>query len=127
VSIFRRTTRSESRVAQRAAGVLFLPLAFNAKREVVSTASPSKMPEYLAAERPILVHAPPFSYVVRYAREHQFAEVVDAADEDAIAHAIEPSRGTVVAAPSSSLRHARRWSSTAPRASPKPFASHFDQ
>jgi glycosyltransferase involved in cell wall biosynthesis len=85
----RQATRSESRAAQRAAGVLFLPLAFDAKSEVVSTASPSKMPEYLAAARPILVHAPPFSYVVRYAREHQFAEVVDSTDEEALAHAIE--------------------------------------
>jgi glycosyltransferase involved in cell wall biosynthesis len=84
-----QATRSESRAAQRAADVLFLPLAFEARRDVVVTASPSKLPEYLAAGRPILVHAPPTAYVVAYARERGFAEVVDVPDADALARAVE--------------------------------------
>jgi glycosyltransferase involved in cell wall biosynthesis len=78
----------ESLAAQRAADVLFLPIAFDANEAVRRTASPSKLPEYLAAGRPILVHAPPDAYVTRYAREHGFAEVVDVPDEAALAAAV---------------------------------------
>jgi glycosyltransferase involved in cell wall biosynthesis len=84
----RTATRVEARAAQRAADILFLPLAFGAKEQVLRTASPSKMPEYLAAGRPILVHAPPDSYLARYAREHGFAEVVDDPDAAALAAAV---------------------------------------
>jgi hypothetical protein len=52
----RAATRSAARAAQRAADILFLPIAFDARDHVRRTASPSKMPEYLAAGPPILVH-----------------------------------------------------------------------
>jgi len=100
----------ESLAAQRAADVLFLPIAFDANETVRRTASPSKLPEYLAAGRPILVHAPPDAYVTRYAREHGFAEVVDQPDEAALAAAVvrlasdEARRAELVAAARETLR-----------------------
>ena len=45
-------------------------------------ASPSKLPEYLAAGRPVLVYAPPDSYYARYARREGFGLVVDKPDRD---------------------------------------------
>lgn len=80
-------TRAAARSAQRAADVLFLPIAFDAKEHVRRTASPSKMPEYLAAGRPILAHAPPDSYIARYASQFGFAEVVDRPSERELAAA----------------------------------------
>lgn len=84
----RRGSRAESRAAQRVADVLFLPISFDARREVRATASPSKMPEYLAAGRPIVVHGPPDSYLVRYACERGFAYIVDEPDTAALARAV---------------------------------------
>ena len=52
------------------------------------TASPSKLPEYLAAGRPILVYAPSHSYYAKYAGEHKFALVVDHPDLDMLHQAI---------------------------------------
>jgi len=46
------------------------------------------MPEYLAAGVPILVYAPPDSYLARYASEHGFAEVVTEPDAVALARAL---------------------------------------
>ena len=73
----RTATRGEARAAQRAADVLFLPIGFDANEDVRRTAAPSKMPEYLAAGPPILVHAPPDSYLARYAKDRGFAEIVE--------------------------------------------------
>jgi glycosyltransferase involved in cell wall biosynthesis len=84
----RSVTRAEAQAAQRAADVLFLPMGFEAKGDVVRTASPSKLPEYLAAGRPVLVHAPADSFVARYAREHGFAEVIDDPDPAALRAAL---------------------------------------
>jgi glycosyltransferase involved in cell wall biosynthesis len=67
------------------ADVAFLPLSFEpAMRHVVETSFPSKTAEYLAAGVPILVHAPPYSTVARYCREHQCALVVDEPTEAAL-------------------------------------------
>jgi glycosyltransferase involved in cell wall biosynthesis len=84
----RAASRAEARSAQRGADILFLPIAFDAKPHVIATASPSKMPEYLATGRPILVHAPADSYLTRYAREQRFAEIVDERDAAALAAAV---------------------------------------
>lgn len=84
----RTASRADARAAQRAADILFLPIAFDAKPHVIATASPSKMPEYLASGTPILVHAPRDSYLARYAREYGFAEVVDEPDAAALASAV---------------------------------------
>jgi glycosyltransferase involved in cell wall biosynthesis len=63
---------------QRRADILFLPLAFESTiDEVVRTSAPGKLGEYLASGRPILVHAPPDSFVSQYFRMHRCGVVVD--------------------------------------------------
>lgn len=67
------------------ADVLFLGLSFNsAYPDVIRTASPAKLPEYMASGSPILVHAPRGSHVAEYGREGGFAEVIDVPDDDAL-------------------------------------------
>ena len=75
---------------QRRADVLFLPLAFESPiDEVLRTSAPGKMGEYLATGRPILVHAPPDSFLSRYFREHRCGVVVDDNSPIAVAGALE--------------------------------------
>ncbi len=70
----------------RRAGTLFLGLSFGSEYEaVIRTATPARLAEYMATGRPLLVHAPPGSHVVEYARSEDFAEVVDRADDAALA------------------------------------------
>jgi len=75
---------------QKQANLLFLPLAFASPYpEVVRTSAPGKMGEYLAARRPILVHAPPRSFVAWYFRQHECGMVVDESDPAKLAQAIK--------------------------------------
>jgi glycosyltransferase involved in cell wall biosynthesis len=75
---------------QQEADVLFLPLAFHSDYpDIVRTAAPGKIGEYLAACRPILVHAPPESFLASYFRDHQCGIVVDRNDPAALAAALE--------------------------------------
>lgn len=75
---------------QRTASILFLPLTFARKGvKVIETASPGKMTEYLASGRPILVHAPPYSFISQYNKEHASALVVDQPSTAALRAAIE--------------------------------------
>ncbi|MDT7604815.1 MAG: hypothetical protein QOF61_2812 [Acidobacteriota bacterium] len=75
---------------QRGADVLFLPLAFATPYpELIKVSSPSKVGEYLAARRPILVHAPPDSFIATYFREHACGLVVDEDDPRALARGLE--------------------------------------
>ncbi len=75
---------------QQDADVLFLPLAFDSPYpELVRTSAPAKMAEYLAAGRPILVHAPADSFVSSYFRRHGCGVVVDESDPPALAQALE--------------------------------------
>jgi glycosyltransferase involved in cell wall biosynthesis len=75
---------------QQQADVLFLPLSFHSEHtDIVRTAAPGKMGEYLAAGRPILVHAPPDSFVASYFRDHQCGLVVDRGDPAELAAALE--------------------------------------
>jgi glycosyltransferase involved in cell wall biosynthesis len=79
----RQAKRMEIPKIQQSADILFLPLSFKYYSELNAiTAAPSKLPEYLAAGRPILVYAPAHSYYVKYAREHKFALIVDKPDID---------------------------------------------
>ena len=72
------------------ADVLFLPLAFRSPYpDIVRTAAPGKMGEYLAARRPILVHAPADSFVSWYFRGHECGVVVDESDPVRLAEGIE--------------------------------------
>ena len=81
---------SEIPAIQRGAGLLFLPLAFESPYpELVRTSATTKMGEYMAARRPVLVHAPAGSFVSWYFREHGCGVVVDRADAGALAEAIE--------------------------------------
>ncbi len=79
--VVKNAGRDEIPTLQQSADILFLPLSFIWQNpEIIRTASPSKVPEYLAAGRPILVHAPAYSYVTSYARSECFALVVDQPD-----------------------------------------------
>jgi glycosyltransferase involved in cell wall biosynthesis len=75
---------------QRAADILFLPLAFDSPfPALVRTSAPGKTGEYLAAARPILVHVPPDSFLAWYFRRHECGLVVDEDDPVKLAEAIE--------------------------------------
>jgi glycosyltransferase involved in cell wall biosynthesis len=70
--------QSELQEALSSADILFLPYSFlESCREAVETAFPSKIADYLAAGKPILVFGPRYSSLVRYASEQGFAEIVD--------------------------------------------------
>jgi len=85
-----RLSPGDFRARVAAADVAFLGLSFDSPRpEVVATATPARLPEYMASGTPILVHAPADSHVARYARTEDFAEVVDQADDDALAAGLE--------------------------------------
>ena len=75
---------------QTGADILFLPLSWvNMGQDIIATATPAKLADYLLAGRPILIHAPPYAYVVKYARQEGFAEVVDAESPEALRDAIK--------------------------------------
>lgn len=84
---------SASRIAaiQRAADILFLPLAFDSPYhpDIVRTSAPGKTGEYLAAGRPILVHAPADCFLARYFRAHECGLVVDRKDPAWMAKELE--------------------------------------
>jgi glycosyltransferase involved in cell wall biosynthesis len=81
---------SDMPALQQAADLLFLPLAFDSSHsDIVRTAAPGKMAEYLASGRPILVHAPPDSFLAGYFRDHQCGIVVDRRDPAELAAALE--------------------------------------
>jgi glycosyltransferase involved in cell wall biosynthesis len=89
---------------QRAADILFLPLAFESHfPELVRTSSPGKFGEYLGAGRPILAHVPADSFVAWYLRRHEAALVVDRRDPVELRAAIDrlaadrPLRGRLAA------------------------------
>jgi glycosyltransferase involved in cell wall biosynthesis len=74
------------RARLRRAGVLFLGLSLDSPHpDVIRTATPARLVEYMATGRPLLVHAPAGSHVAEYARGEDFAEVVDGADDEALA------------------------------------------
>ncbi len=71
-------SQAEIRVIQCEATILFLPLSWHTSSpEVISTAFPTKLIDYMASGRPILIHTPPYAYVTKYAKQEQFALVVE--------------------------------------------------
>lgn len=71
-------SQSEMPQIQNSATLLFLPFAWNTDGpEIIATATPAKFTDYLGAGRPMLIHAPNYSYVARYARKHDLGLVVD--------------------------------------------------
>ena len=74
---------------QRAADILFLPLAFNSPYpEIIKTSAPGKIGEYLASKKPVLVHAPQGSFISWYFRHNRCGCVVDEDSPDKLAEAI---------------------------------------
>ena len=70
--------QSEMPRIQSGADILFLPFAWRTPSpQIIATASPGKLTDYLASGRPILIHAPPYAYVSQYAKEYGFAHIVD--------------------------------------------------
>jgi glycosyltransferase involved in cell wall biosynthesis len=73
----------------RQADVLFLPLAFDSPiPEVIRTSAPGKTGEYLAAGRPILVHAPRDSFVTNYFVSNGCGIAVDDQDPAILSEAL---------------------------------------
>lgn len=73
----------------RHATLLFLPLAFDSPiPEAVRTSAPGKTGEYLAAGRPILVHAPGDSFVSWYFRTHGCGAVADRGEPGPLASVV---------------------------------------
>jgi glycosyltransferase involved in cell wall biosynthesis len=73
-----QVSQSAALELQRSADILFLPLAFDAPiPEVIRSSAPAKLAEYLAAGRPILVHAPADSFVSEFFQRTGAGVVVD--------------------------------------------------
>lgn len=71
------------------ADILFLPFSFLESQEImVSRSFPSKLADYLASGKPILIVGPGYADIVRYAMRCGFAEVVDRSDREAVVRAI---------------------------------------
>ena len=63
---------------QSRADILFLPLSWHTKSpQIIETATPGKLSDYLISGRPILIHAPSWTSLVRYAKKNDFSYVVD--------------------------------------------------
>lgn len=72
------------------ADILFLPLAWNSSsRLVINTAVPMKLIGMMLSGRPILVHAPPGTYLNEYARQWNFGLVVDKNTTESLERAIK--------------------------------------
>jgi glycosyltransferase involved in cell wall biosynthesis len=81
--------QSEMSRVQSEATLLFLPLAWGTDApDIIATASPGKFTDYLASGKPILVHAPEYSYIARYTKEHDVGIVVDQDDVGVLAGAV---------------------------------------
>lgn len=71
------------------ADILFLPFSFREdERFATSQAFPSKTADYLKSGKSILIFAPPYSSLVRYAQQFGFAEIVDVPNEENLAQSI---------------------------------------
>ena len=77
--------RERLRAIQADAEALLLVIPFNPGiRDRVTASAPYEMGEYLAAGRPIFVHAPQESFVASYFREYACGHVVDQVDVEAL-------------------------------------------
>ncbi len=76
---------------QRDADILFLPYTFRSDylmRVIVENQAPGKIAEYFISGTPILLHAPPYSYLCQYNKENEFALTVDEPSEKALQRGI---------------------------------------
>jgi glycosyltransferase involved in cell wall biosynthesis len=75
---------------QREADILLVPFDFESPAaEVIRTAAPGKLGDYLESGTPILAVVPGDSFVAWYLRRHDCGMVVDRADAGAVAGAIQ--------------------------------------
>jgi glycosyltransferase involved in cell wall biosynthesis len=75
---------------QCSADILFLGLAFKSNYpNVLRTAAPGKLGEYLAAHRPILAHAPADSFLAWYCQHYDCGMVVDQPTPQAMADSLK--------------------------------------
>lgn len=81
-------SQEELKSSLTTADILFLPFSFREEeRFATSQAFPSKAADYLKSGKPILIFAPPYSSLVRYA-QFGFAEIVDEPNEEKLAQGI---------------------------------------
>ncbi|KKU75881.1 MAG: Glycosyl transferase group 1 [Candidatus Nomurabacteria bacterium GW2011_GWB1_47_6] len=74
---------------QSEADILFLPLSWRTQSQaIIDTATPGKLTDYLIAGKPMLVHAPASSFLVKYATENNFASVVAEENIESLRQAI---------------------------------------
>ncbi|MFA6393164.1 MAG: glycosyltransferase [Candidatus Paceibacterota bacterium] len=84
------TSPTEIPEIQSNADILFLPLSWHTQSQaIIDTATPGKLTDYLMAGRPILIHAPASTFLAKYAKENNFAEVVDEENSDILKKAIK--------------------------------------
>jgi glycosyltransferase involved in cell wall biosynthesis len=89
VEIHKHLPNNQMPGVQRDADILFLPLAFNSPYpEIIKTSAPGKIGEYLAAKKPVLVHAPSDSFISWYFRKYSCGLVVDKDDPGKLAQEI---------------------------------------
>jgi glycosyltransferase involved in cell wall biosynthesis len=89
VSVRPHRPLNEIPLLQSEADILFLPLAFESPfPSLIRTSSPAKMGEYLAAGRPILVHAPRDSFVAHYFGQHGCGVVVGELEREPLAEGV---------------------------------------
>ena len=82
-------TQEELESALTTADILFLPFSFREdERFATAQAFPSKTADYLKSGKPILIFAPAYSSLVKYAKQFGFAEIVDEPSEDKLAQSI---------------------------------------
>jgi len=75
---------------QSQADILFLPLSWHTKSQaIIDTATPGKLTDYLIAGRPILIHAPASTFLVKYAKENNFALIIDEENTEKLKSAIK--------------------------------------
>lgn len=68
----------------------FVGLSFDTKYPLlINTSSPGRLYDFIRSNTPILIHAPKDSFIVNYARENDFAFIVDTNDKDSLIQEIK--------------------------------------
>lgn len=75
---------------QNQADLLFLPLAWETEApQIIQTATPGKFTDYLISGRPMLIHAPEYSFISQYVKKNNIGLVVDQNNIKILANEIE--------------------------------------
>lgn len=87
--LYPRVSLEHVQEIQQRADILFLPLAFHSPYpEVIMTSAPGKLGDYLAAGRPILVHAPADSFVNWYFQKYRCGVTIPHHDSEVLEEAL---------------------------------------